>query len=175
MLEELVDPSSDVVRVSPAFEDGPALLAAAQAQGLEGVVAKRADAPYRSGRRTPEWQKLKLRAQEDFPIVGFTRGTGKRAKLGALVLARRESDGLHWAGNVGSGEVKDFTALGDVVNTASRLQSHAKPGQIVMTERVYQEAAAERFPDAPMVQMDLKGKSEPVAGRIVELTAAVAA
>jgi bifunctional non-homologous end joining protein LigD len=42
MLEELIDPSSDVVRVSPAFEDGPALLAAAEAQGLEGVVAKRA-------------------------------------------------------------------------------------------------------------------------------------
>jgi bifunctional non-homologous end joining protein LigD len=103
LLEELVDPSSDVVRVSPAFEDGPALLKAAEDQGLEGVIAKRADAPYRPGRRTPEWQKLKLRAQDDLPIVGYTRGTGKRAKLGALVLARRESDGLHWAGNVGSG------------------------------------------------------------------------
>ena len=46
---------------------------------------------------------MKLRAQEDLPIVGYTRGTGKRGKLGALVLARREPDGLHWAGNVGSG------------------------------------------------------------------------
>ena len=73
------------------------------AQGLEGVVAKRADAPYRPGRRTPEWQKLKLRAEDDFPIVGYTRGTGRRAKLGALVLGRRDADGLHWAGNVGSG------------------------------------------------------------------------
>ncbi len=102
-LEELLDPAVDGVRVSPAFEDGEALLAAARAQGLEGVVAKRADAPYRPGRRTPEWQKLKLRDQEDFPIVGYTRGTGKRARLGALVLGRREADGLHWAGNVGSG------------------------------------------------------------------------
>ncbi len=102
-LEELLDPAVDGVRVSPAFEDGEALLAAARAQGLEGVVAKRADAPYRPGRRTPEWQKLKLRDQEDFPIVGYTRGTGKRARLGALVLGRREVDGLHWAGNVGSG------------------------------------------------------------------------
>jgi bifunctional non-homologous end joining protein LigD len=122
MLEELVDPSSDVVRVSPAFEDGPALLAAAEAQGLEGVVAKRADAPYRAGRRTPEWQKLKLRAQDDLPIVGYTRGTGKRAKLGALVLGRRESDGLHWAGNVGSG-IGD----GDVERLLAALEPLARP------------------------------------------------
>jgi bifunctional non-homologous end joining protein LigD len=103
MLEELLDPSVETVRLSPAFEDGDALLEVAREQGLEGVVAKRADAPYRPGRRTPEWQKVKLRLQDDLPIVGFTRGTGKRGKLGALVLARREPDGLHWAGNVGSG------------------------------------------------------------------------
>ena len=107
LLEELLDPAVEEVRVSPAFDDGDALLAAAKAQGLEGVVAKRADAPYRPGRRTPEWQKVKLRAQEDFPIVGYTRGTGRRAKLGALVLGRREPDGLHWAGNVGSGLTDD--------------------------------------------------------------------
>ncbi|HET8811335.1 MAG TPA: DNA ligase D [Gaiella sp.] len=103
LLEEVLDPTVRGVRLSPAFEDGDALLEAARAQGLEGVVAKRADLPYRSGRRTSEWQKLTLRAQEDFPIAGYTRGEGKRAKLGALVLARREADGLHWAGNVGSG------------------------------------------------------------------------
>jgi bifunctional non-homologous end joining protein LigD len=103
LLEEILDPSVRAVRLSPAFDDGVALLEAARVQGLEGVVAKRADAPYRPGRRTPEWRKLKLRAQEDFPIVGYTRGEGKRAKLGALVLARREPDGLYWAGNVGSG------------------------------------------------------------------------
>ncbi|HEX3291386.1 MAG TPA: DNA ligase D [Gaiella sp.] len=122
LLEELIDPASDAVRLSPAFEDGPALLAAAEAQGLEGVVAKRADAPYRSGRRTPEWQKLKLRAQDDLPIVGFTRGTGKRAKLGALVLGRREPDGLHWAGNVGSG-IGD----GDVDRLLAALKPLARP------------------------------------------------
>jgi bifunctional non-homologous end joining protein LigD len=91
------------VRLSPAFEEGEALLRAATDQGLEGVVAKRADAPYRPGRRTPEWQKVKVRTREDLPIVGYTRGSGRRAKLGALVLARRDADGLHWAGNVGSG------------------------------------------------------------------------
>ncbi len=46
--------------------------------------------------------------------------------------------GLAFVGNVGSGEVKDFTAIGDVVNTAARLQSAEMPGQVVMSERVYQ-------------------------------------
>ena len=121
LLEDALDPTSDVVRLSPAFEDGAALLKAATDQGLEGVVAKRADAPYRPGRRTPEWQKLKLRLEDDFPIVGFTRGTGRRAKLGALVLGRREADGLHWAGNVGSGlGDRDVDSLLAVLRPLSR-------------------------------------------------------
>jgi bifunctional non-homologous end joining protein LigD len=118
LLEEVLNPTVRGIRLSPAFEDGDALLQAAREQGLEGVVAKRADLPYRSGRRTLEWQKLKLRAQEDFPIVGYTRGEGKRAKLGALVLARREADGLYWAGNVGSG-------LGD--DEVDRLRALLRP------------------------------------------------
>jgi len=132
LLEDVLDPASDTVRLSPAFEDGPALLEAASAQGLEGVVAKRADAPYRPGRRTPEWQKLKLRQEDDFPIVGFTRGTGRRAKLGALVLGRREADGLHWAGNVGSG-IGD----GDVESLLAVLRPLSRPtSPLVATPRM---------------------------------------
>ena len=78
--------------------------------------------------------------------------------------------GLAFVGNVGAGEVKDFTALGDVVNTAARLQAEAKAGQTVMSERVYREVA-ERYPNVPRVELQLKGKSEPVAARVVELAA----
>jgi bifunctional non-homologous end joining protein LigD len=139
LLEDVLDPSSDVVRLSPAFEDGPALLKAATDQGLEGVVAKRADAPYRPGRRTPEWQKLKLRLEDDFPIVGFTRGTGRRAKLGALVLGRREADGLHWAGNVGSG-----LGDGDVDSLLAALRPLSRPtSPLVETPRMPRVRAAD--------------------------------
>ncbi len=132
LLENVLDPASDAVRLSPAFEDGPALLKAATDQGLEGVVAKRADAPYRPGRRTPEWQKLKLRLEDDFPIVGFTRGTGRREKLGALVLGRREADGLHWAGNVGSG-----LGDGDVDSLLAALRPLSRPtSPLVETPRM---------------------------------------
>lgn len=82
--------------------------------------------------------------------------------------------GPAFVGNVGEGHVKDFTALGDVVNTAARIQGHAKMGQIVMSERVY-EHVRHRYPDAPASQLDLKGKSEVVAVRTVDLNVRVQA
>ena len=102
---------------------------------------------------------------------GLLQGVGYGSKEGPwLPLGVGMDFGLAYVGNVGAGEVKDFTALGDVVNTAARLQGEAKAGQIVMSERVYQEVAA-RYPDAPPVALTLKGKSEPVAARVVEITA----
>ncbi len=68
--------------------------------------------------------------------------------------------GNAYVGNVGSGEVKDFTALGDVVNTASRLQSSAEAGQVVISERLF-DRLSERPPDAVRTTLELKGKQEP--------------
>jgi adenylate cyclase len=101
--------------------------------------------------------------------VGFGRGDEPWLPLGLGL-----DMGNAFVGNVGDGHVKDFTALGDVVNTAARLQGQAKPGQIVMSERVY-EFARDRFPNAKSVQLELKGKSELVAARIAELATAVPA
>ena len=73
----------------------------------------------------------------------------------ALLAATGHGDGQPWVslgvgidfgaayvGNVGAGEVKDFTAIGDVVNTAARLQAAAGSGEIVMSERAYARAAS---------------------------------
>lgn len=81
--------------------------------------------------------------------------------------------GRAFVGNVGSGEVKDFTALGDVVNTAARLQAQAQAGQIVLSERMYAQVA-DRFPSARSVTLELKGKEKPVAARVVDLQPAAA-
>ena len=92
------------VRLSEAFDDGPALVRAAKEQALEGVVAKRADSAYQPGRRTREWLKLKTHGRQEFVVAGYTRGQGRRSGgLGALVLAVRDGDELVWAGNVGTG------------------------------------------------------------------------
>ena len=67
--------------------------------------------------------------------------------------------GTAFVGNVGAREVKDFTAIGDVVNTAARLQAAAGSGEIVMSSRV-QSRAGDRAGDAEQRVLSLKGKSE---------------
>jgi adenylate cyclase len=81
--------------------------------------------------------------------------------------------GQAFVGNVGSGEVKDFTALGDVVNTASRLQSSAQPGQIVMSERLFGRLAPGSV-TASATTLMLKGKREPEPVRVLEPAGGVA-
>jgi bifunctional non-homologous end joining protein LigD len=103
-LRALLDPGGAIVRFSESFEDGAALLEAAKEQGLEGIVAKRADSRYSPGRRSTSWLKIKPRDRQEFVIAGYTRGRGRRAGLlGALVLAVQSGDGLVWAGNCGTG------------------------------------------------------------------------
>jgi bifunctional non-homologous end joining protein LigD len=102
-LEELVEQRAGVL-VSPQFDDGQALLAAAREQELEGVVAKLSDSPYRPGRRSPDWQKLKLRLTQEVVIAGYTRGQGRRGGgFGALVAGVHDAGVLRWAGNIGTG------------------------------------------------------------------------
>ncbi len=103
-LKPLLDTSVAGVLISPSFEDGAALEQAAREQGLEGVVAKRLDAPYRPGRRSPNWRKLKLKQLQELVIVGTKAGKGRRSSgIGSLVVAERTAEGLRYAGNVGTG------------------------------------------------------------------------
>ncbi len=102
-LTKVVTPGP-IVRVSEAFDDGAALLAAAAAQGLEGIMAKRAGSAYAQGRRTRDWLKLKTTGRQEFLVAGYTKGSGSRAgTLGSLVLAVNEDGELRYVGNVGTG------------------------------------------------------------------------
>ena len=86
------------------------------------------------------------------------KGVGSRSSEGPqLPLGLGLGYGSAFVGNVGSGVVKDFTAIGDVVNTTARLQGKAKPGQVVMSERIFQ-AVNDRYPQAQPAQLELKGK-----------------
>ncbi len=82
--------------------DGAAILAKVTEMGLEGVVSKRRDSPYRSGRQD-FWTKVKGALADPFVVVGFVRHARDADRIGALVLAYREGNRLVYAGRVGSG------------------------------------------------------------------------
>ena len=107
-LAELLGLRDGTVRLSEAFDDGQALYEAAQKQGLEGVIAKKADSRYQPGRRTRDWLKVKTHQEQEFVVAGYTKGKGRRARtLGSLVLAVMRGGRLEYVGNVGTGFTED--------------------------------------------------------------------
>ena len=85
--------------------------------------------------------------------VGYGTASGPFVEVGIGLDA-----GEAFVGNIGQRALYDFTAVGDVVNTASRLQAHARGGEVVLSQRV---AAALPAPPGTRVELDLKGKPEP--------------
>jgi len=108
-LEGILDKRNKTVQLSEAFDDGEALEQAALEQGLEGVMAKRADSRYEPGRRSRNWLKVKPGKQrQEFLIAGYTKGKGRRERrLGSLVLAVKRGGELHYVGNCGTGFTDD--------------------------------------------------------------------
>ena len=103
-LEQLLDRSTRAVQLSEAFDDGEALFEAAEKQGFEGVIAKRADSHYLPGKRTRDWLKIKTEQRQEFVIAGYTKGQGRRANtLGSLILAVNRGGDLVYVGNCGTG------------------------------------------------------------------------
>jgi bifunctional non-homologous end joining protein LigD len=82
--------------------NGQAYLEHACSHGWEGIIAKRANAPYAS-RRSPDWLKMKCSAGQELVIGGFTEPAGSRTGLGALLVGYYEKGSLRYAGKVGTG------------------------------------------------------------------------
>ncbi len=72
--------------------NGTRFFAEAELRHLEGIMAKRADSPYASGRRTADWLKVKTAQRQEVVIAGFTAPRRTRPFFGALVLAIRDDD-----------------------------------------------------------------------------------
>lgn len=104
MLEDLVScQPHGSIRFSEEVEaDGAALLEQACAMKLEGIIAKRRSAPYRSG-RGGEWQKIKCIQSESFAIIGYEPSTIALGGIGRLLLAARKAGQLVYVGGVGTG------------------------------------------------------------------------
>jgi bifunctional non-homologous end joining protein LigD len=102
LLKEVVPKLGPVRALDHIEREGEAFLHGVKEMGLEGIIAKKADAPYRAG-RSDKWLKIKARRTGDFVIVGFTEPRGSRAHFGALQLADYVDGALVYAGRVGTG------------------------------------------------------------------------
>jgi bifunctional non-homologous end joining protein LigD len=126
LLHAVLAPVGGAEEVTP-FDDGLSLYQAAQANGLEGVVAKKRDSVYEPGRRVRTWLKVKTSRSDEFVVVGYTAGTGHRSQtLGSLILASFDESGrLRYAGHVGTGF--NEAALRDMLERLRPLRRQTSP------------------------------------------------
>src|SRR5439155_20149223 len=101
-LGKLIGEGGAVRRVRHGEGDPTDLLRQACGDGWEGLIAKRADGPYRSG-RSSDWLKLKCSASQELVIGGWTDPKGSRSAFGALLVGYYDDTGLRYAGKVGTG------------------------------------------------------------------------
>lgn len=100
-------PKQGPLRLSESIaESGPVLLKHACTMRLEGIVSKRDDAPYRSG-RGHDWIKTKCTDRQEFVVAGFVPSTADAGAVGALVLGFYDKEKLRYAGRVGTGFTHD--------------------------------------------------------------------
>ncbi len=103
-LQPLLPEGDPIIRWSPSLEgDVDKLLAMTREHGFEGLIGKRVNSEYEAGKRTGAWIKLKVVAQQEFVIGGYTPPNGSRQHFGALLVGVNENGKLRYAGKVGTG------------------------------------------------------------------------
>jgi bifunctional non-homologous end joining protein LigD len=111
-----------------SFRDakGADILQATRDAGLEGIVAKRRDAPYVEGKRSDAWIKVKNQRTQEVVIGGWTEGSGSRSgSIGALLLGIPEAKGLRFVGKVGSGF--SVRTRGELMDLLARISTKKNP------------------------------------------------
>ena len=130
-------PASGTLRMSDESTDGKKMLADARRHDWEGIMAKRADAPYRPGQRTRDWLKLKLERRQEFVVGGWTEPRNSREHFGALLLGYYNNKGeLAYAGHTGTGFTRE--SLLEMSRKLQRIERSTSP--FVPTPRTNERA-----------------------------------
>src|SRR5215472_12043944 len=104
LLAQVLEKAPENIRLSGELRGTKdELLRVAQEFGLEGLVAKRPNSVYESGRRSGAWVKFKITKSQEFVIGGYTLPEGGRKYFGSLLVGYSSPDGLVFAGRVGTG------------------------------------------------------------------------
>ena len=109
LLQQLVAglPAGSPIRFSEHLDvDGPTMLEHSCRLGLEGIISKRVDLPYRSG-RGDHWLKSKCVERQEFVILGYIPSTVSSRSVGSLALGYHDKGSLVYAGRVGTGWSSD--------------------------------------------------------------------
>ena len=122
-LTRTIEPSSALEHTESWHGDSQQRFAEACRSGWEGLIAKRADAPYVAG-RSKDWLKLKCVWEQEFVIGGYTEPAGSRTDFGALLVGYYEHGSLRYAGKVGTGYTQAI--LRDLGGRLRKLET-AKP------------------------------------------------
>ena len=121
-LAKLIGKTKGPLRFSPSLgRNAQTLLAMTRVHRLEGLIGKRAESLYESGKRSGSWIKLRQVTEQEFVIGGYTKPAGSRPHFGALLVGYYAAGKLHYAGKVGTG----FTAT----QLATLLKEMAPLGQ----------------------------------------------
>ncbi|MDE1973033.1 MAG: DNA ligase D [Hyphomicrobiales bacterium] len=122
-----------VIRYAEHFdEDGPLIYRHACDMGLEGIVSKRREAPYRSG-RADNFIKTKCRNRQELIVAGFSPSTAMPNAIGALTVAVRDNGELRYAGRVGTGYTQKTAR--DLWKRLDPLRAEKRPFALPADER----------------------------------------
>ncbi|PJK29918.1 DNA ligase D [Minwuia thermotolerans] len=175
-LADVVPAKDQRVRYSDHIEgSGEATIEKACDMGMEGIVSKKADAPYKSGRGRG-WLKSKCVGDDEFVIVGYRRSDKRGRPFSSLLLGAWDGDELVYRGRVGTGyDARDFDELGGKLDRLSRKTcpladppSEARRGAVWVTPKlVAQVAYTEMTGDGLLRHPSYKGLREDKAAREV--------
>jgi bifunctional non-homologous end joining protein LigD len=128
LLAQMLMPGPFIRPVQHFEESGEAAYEAAVRFNLEGLIAKKRDSIYESGRRSRSWLKIKAVQEQEFVVGGYTGGEGGRAgTFGSLLLGYYDDGRLTYVGNVGSGF--DDRMLGMLKERLDGLRTETNPFQ----------------------------------------------
>ena len=132
-LARLLKGKGGVIRYTDDVADaGPLILRHACEMGLEGIVSKRRDAPYRSG-RTDNFIKTKCHGLQEFIVAGYTPSTALPNTIGALTVAVHENGALRYAGRIGTGYTQKMAR--DLFKRLQALRTDRRPIALPPDER----------------------------------------
>ncbi len=173
-LQPLIPENEDRLRYSDhVIGAGEQLFETMCREGLEGIVSKRADAPY-AGKRTKAWLKVKCTHRQEFVIVGWLPSDKKRG-FKSLLLGVREGKGFRYAGKVGTGfdqalmdEIRDkLDALDRKTPTVEAPKAAVRSAKWVTPKLVAEIAFAEVTPDGVLRHSSFIGLREDKAAKDV--------